>query len=83
MYQQIIVFIVIGVTLILFIDGRIRYEFVSLLGLLILAITGVISMENAFSGFSHPAIITVASVLVISSALIKSGGIRLFSYFYK
>lgn len=73
MYQQIIVFIVIGVTLILFIDGRIRYEFVSLLGLLILAITGVISMENAFSGFSHPAIITVASVLVISSALIKSG----------
>ncbi len=73
MYQQIIVFAVIIITLLLFIDGRVRYEFVSLLGLIILSITGVISPENAFSGFSHPAIITVASVLVISSALIKSG----------
>lgn len=73
MHQQIIVFAVIGITLLLFIDGRIRYEFVSLLGLIVLAITGIISPEKAFSGFSHPAIITVASVLVISSALIKSG----------
>ncbi len=73
MSEQLIVFLVIIATLILFIDGRIRYEFVSLSGLIILVITGVIKAEDAFFCFSHPAVITVASVLVISSALIKSG----------
>lgn len=73
MYHQIIVFIVLGATFFFFIDGRIRYEFVGLSGLLILTIAGVITPEEAFTGFSHPAVITVASVLVISSALIKSG----------
>lgn len=73
MTQQIIVFIVIATTLGFFIDGRIRYEFVSLLGLIFLSITGVISAEEVFAGFGHPAVITVASVLIISSALLKSG----------
>lgn len=63
----------LGATFFFFIDGRIRYEFVGLSGLLILTIAGVITPEEAFTGFSHPAVITVASVLVISSALIKSG----------
>ena len=76
MSQQIIVFGVIIATLFLFIYGRIRYEFVSILGILLLTITGVINPEDAFSGFSHPAVITVASVLVISEALIKSGVIE-------
>ena len=73
MLSQIIVFAVILITLYLFIDGRLRYDFVALLGLIVLTITRVITPETAFLGFSHPAIITVASVLVISSALIKTG----------
>lgn len=73
MYSQIIVFAIILITLYLFIDGRIRYDFVALLGLITLTITRVIPPETSFAGFSHPAIITVASVLVISSALIKTG----------
>lgn len=73
MYQQIIVFIVISITLFLFIDGRIRYDFVSILGLMVLTFTGIIIPENTFLGFGHPAVITVASVLVISSALTKVG----------
>lgn len=34
---------------------------------------GVINPEQAFDGFSHPAVITVAAVLVISSGLAVSG----------
>ncbi|MBE0450821.1 MAG: anion permease [Clostridia bacterium] len=75
MGQQIIVFSVIAIAMLLFIDGRIRYDFVALLGMLVLVVTGVIIPENAFLGFSHPAVITVAAVLVISSALIKTGAI--------
>lgn len=73
MFNQIIVFMVIVLILVLFIDGRIRYDFVSLGGLVVLSLTGVISPEDSFSGFSHPAIITVAGVLVISSGLVKTG----------
>jgi di/tricarboxylate transporter len=73
MLDQIIVFTVIVVILVLFIDGRIRYDFVSLGGLVVLSLTGVIKAEDSFSGFSHPAIITVAAVLVISSGLVKTG----------
>lgn len=73
MNAQIIVFIVIAVTLISFIYGKLRYDFIALLGLIVLVITGVVSPEDSFVGFSHPAVITVASVLVISSALIKTG----------
>ncbi len=73
MYEQIVVFSIIVLILIFFIDGRIRYDFVSLGGLVVLIFSGVISPEDAFSGFSHPAIITVAAVLVISSGLVKTG----------
>lgn len=71
--NQIIVFAVIIVMLIFFIDGKTRYEFVSLSALLILTLLKIIDLESVFSGFSHPAVITVASVLVISASLIKSG----------
>lgn len=74
--EQIIVFGVIVFTLIMFIIGKVRYEFTSMLGLLILIFTGVLNAEEALSGFSHPAVITVTSVLVISSSIIKSGVIE-------
>jgi len=73
MFDQIIVFTVILAVLFLFIQGKTRYDFVSLLGLIALTIFGVLKPEDAFQGFSHPAIITVAAVLVISSALVKTG----------
>lgn len=76
MKPQMIVFIVILATFYLFVDGRVRYEFASLSGLMVLVVSGVIEPQDAFLGFSHPAVITVASVLVISSALVKSGVIE-------
>jgi len=40
--------------------------------------TGIVPFDHAFVGFSHPAVITVASVLVISQALQSSGIVNLF-----
>ncbi len=67
------VLFMIVLMMILFVSGIIRYEFISLSVLLVFGITGVISAEDLFSGFSHPAVITVLSVLVISHAMIQSG----------
>ena len=70
--QLSIVFILIGV-FIFFLWGRWRYDVVAFSALMISVIAGVITPENAFDGFSHPAVITVAAVLVISAGLAVSG----------
>lgn len=75
MYAQIVVFLIIILTLVLFAHGKLRYDFVGLLALLLLVITQVIKPEEAFNGFNHPAVITVAAVLIISNALIKTGAV--------
>ncbi len=73
MLQQMIVFGVIVGSLILFAQGSIRYDFVGLGALLVLALAGIVPAGDAFLGFGHPAVITVAAVLVISSSLLKTG----------
>jgi di/tricarboxylate transporter len=71
--EHIIVFITLFCLLILFATGRIRHDFVALIGLLSLVAFGIIDGGGAFSGFGHPAVITVAAVLIIGKALEQSG----------
>ncbi|HSM57366.1 MAG TPA: SLC13 family permease [Candidatus Sulfomarinibacteraceae bacterium] len=73
MIEQIIVFGVLLLALILFIWGKWRYDVVALLALLAVAVTGIIPADQAFAGFGHPAVITVAAVLVVSRGLLNSG----------
>ncbi len=70
---QWIIFATLVLTLILFISGKLRYDIVALIALLIVVITGLIPIENAFGGFSNPAVITVATVFILSRALQNSG----------
>lgn len=56
-----------------FLMGRIRYDFVALGALLALVISGIVPINKTFDGFSHPAVITVASVLVLSHAIGRTG----------
>lgn len=71
--DQIIVFTTLFLALIFFVWGKVRYDIVAFLALFILVVTNIIPSERAFSGLSHPAVITVAAVLVISKALQHSG----------
>ena len=70
--QQTIVAILIGV-FVFFLWGRWRYDVVAFTALMVSVLSGVISTDEAFNGFSHPAVITVAAVLVISAGLAVSG----------
>lgn len=67
------VFVTLALTLILFIWGKIRYDIVALLALLFLVLMDIVPAAEAFSGFGHPAVITVAAVLIVSQALQRSG----------
>ncbi|MFW5867481.1 MAG: SLC13 family permease [Armatimonadota bacterium] len=71
--EQIIVFVVLGLTLALFIWGRWRYDVVALMALLFVAVVGVVPSGEVFIGFGHPAVITVAAVLVLSRGLVNAG----------
>jgi di/tricarboxylate transporter len=71
--QQVIVFGVLLLALVLFIWGKWRYDIVALLALLTVTVTGIIPGDQAFAGFGHPAVITVAAVLVVSRGLLNAG----------
>ncbi|MFN3490834.1 MAG: SLC13 family permease [Anaerolineales bacterium] len=71
--DQWIIFGTLFLTLVLFIIGRWRYDVVALLALVIVTLTGLIPVEQAFIGFSNPAVITVAAVLILSQGLKNSG----------
>ena len=73
MNDQLILSIVIIGLLVFFISGKYRYDYVSLGALVLLILFDVIKIENAFVGFSHPAVITVALVLLISRGLQDAG----------
>lgn len=73
MDQALVVFATLFATLILFIWGKWRYDIVAVLALLFLAVYGIIPSEEVFSGFAHPAVITVAAVLLITRGLQISG----------
>jgi di/tricarboxylate transporter len=75
--QQWIIFATLLLTLVLFVTGRWRYDVVALLALLIVTLIGLVPPARAFSGFSNPAVITVAAVLVVSRALQNSGVVDL------
>ncbi len=72
-FDQIAILILIGTILILFIWGRWRYDLIAFSALLVSVIIGLVPPMEAFSGFGHPAVITVAAVLIISKALSNSG----------
>lgn len=63
----------LAVTLGLFVWNRIRFDGVALLALLAVALTGLVTTEDLFLGFGHPAVITVAAVLIISQGLMHAG----------
>jgi len=59
----------------MFLLGRWRHDMVALGALLACVLAGLVPSSGAFAGFGHPAVITVACVLVLSHALQVSGAV--------
>ncbi len=58
---------------VLFITERIRVDLVALLVLGLLALTGLVTPQEAISGFSNPAVVTVWAVFVLSGGMSRTG----------
>ena len=85
--DQYAICLIIITTFILFVWGRWRYDIVSIVALFTLVLVDKIlggesslliaDPSQAFLGFGHPAVVTVATVLIISRALQNSGVVDL------
>jgi di/tricarboxylate transporter len=72
-HEQALTFIIIAVTVGLFIWNKWRFDIVALLSLFAAVVTGIVPVEKAFTGFSDPVVVTVACILVLSAAISRSG----------
>lgn len=59
--------------IILFVSEKIRADVVAMIVLAALVLTGLVPIEQAFSGFASPAVITVWAVFIVSGGLTRSG----------
>lgn len=73
--DQGLIFTILAITMALFIWGRWRHDIVALGALLACVICGLVPDQEAFAGFGHPAVITVACVLVLSYGLQITGAV--------
>jgi di/tricarboxylate transporter len=72
---QMMIFGILALTMALFLWGRLRHDVVALAALMACVLAGLVPGAEAFAGFGHPAVITVACILVLSQGLQQSGAI--------
>jgi di/tricarboxylate transporter len=71
--DQITIVFVLFCAMALFLWGRLRHDVVAMLALLVCVLSGLVPAAEAFEGFGHPAVITIACVLVLGHGLHHSG----------
>ena len=74
-HAQIAIIAVLLATMGMFLWGRWRHDMVALGALLACVFAGLVPGREAFSGFGHPAVVTVACVLVLGYGLQISGAV--------
>ena len=65
-YENVLVLSILGVAVLLFVTEKLRSDVVALLVLLALALTNLLSADDALSGFSHSAVVTIIGVFVMA-----------------
>ena len=71
--DQAMTFGIIGSTIVLFVWGRLPYDLVALMALLAGLVTGVVPAKSAFEGLGDDVVIIVATALIVSAAISRSG----------
>jgi di/tricarboxylate transporter len=70
---MILTFVVLGVAIIFFIFGRLRSDVVALLSLLTLFLAGIITLDQALSGFGNSTVIMIAALFIVGEGLSRTG----------
>ena len=68
-----ITFIILAITIILFISGKLRPDIVALLSMVSLYIFGVLTVKETFTGFSNTTVVMIAALFIVGEAMSKTG----------
>ncbi|MDB4125845.1 SLC13 family permease [Candidatus Marinimicrobia bacterium] len=79
--DQIILFLVISLMIVLFSLEVLPLEVSSLSAVALLLLFNVISLDQAISGFSNQAVITIGCIFVLSRSLVKTGFLEVLARF--
>lgn len=71
--QLILTFCILLAALILFLTDKLPADLVALLVVVALGLTGVLTTQEAFSGFSRSAVITIIAIFILAEALLRTG----------
>ena len=72
----IITVVILVITVALFIRGRLRIDLIAICALVALLITGILTPQQALSGFANQATATIAAMFVVSAGLVRTGLIQ-------
>lgn len=56
-----------------FVWGRIRADIIALIALLVLTLTGILTTQEALSGFSNPIVIMMVGLFIVGGAIFNTG----------
>ncbi len=73
--DMVLTLLVSGVALLLFVSGRLRIEVVGMATMVAVVVLGLVTPEQGIAGFANEAVVTVAMVLGLSSALLRTGAV--------
>ncbi len=71
--DMIITFVILAITIVVFITDKLRVDIVALLALLALVLLGIIDSKQAVAGFSNSTVLTIAALFVVGGGLFKTG----------
>src|SRR5690349_17160399 len=74
--QEIILLVIVGAALALIVTNRIRPDVAAILVLLSLSLTGLVTPQEAVSGFSRTAVITLIGLFIITESLEDTGVVQ-------
>ena len=67
------IFILLFVTIVLFVSGRFRLDVVAIMVILALMISGLLTPVEALAGFGDPVVLLIAGLFVVGEALFRTG----------
>ncbi|MDR0348935.1 MAG: SLC13 family permease [Tannerella sp.] len=70
---MVITFVILLITAILFVHGKIRSDIIALCSMLALMVLDIITPEQALSGFSNSVVIMMAGLFIVGGAIFKTG----------
>jgi di/tricarboxylate transporter len=79
-FEMVAVLLILLLAFALMVSGRMRMDLVAIFVMAVLAISGIISPQQALSGFSNPAVITVWAIFILSGGLANSGVSNIISH---